>query len=164
MQLYLLRHGIAEDNFEGPDADRPLSKEGRHKLKEAIPAIGKLTEGVELIFSSPLLRARQTAELVAESLPARHEVRSVPELQPQVRPSTLLTLLAKLPLSASVLLVGHEPLMGFLAAALLGAAEGSLEFKKGALCAIECEHEPGYGAGKLLWFATPRQLRTLSFE
>ncbi len=162
MRLYLLRHGIASDAFNGPDAGRPLSKEGRAKLQQSLPAITQLIDGVELILSSPLVRAYETAELVAAALKPEQEVHLLPGLLPQTKIATLLASLTKIQAQAGMLLVGHEPQLNSLVAVLIGAQEMSLNFKKGALCCIECKHELKPGTGVLQWFSTSRQLRGLS--
>jgi phosphohistidine phosphatase len=162
MRLYLLRHAVASPRHNGADKDRSLTKEGRRKLHQAVPAMAELLEGVREIFSSPLLRSRQTAEVVAAGLNFKDKIQLVPVLKPHAPISAVLEMLSKIPRTASVLLVGHEPQLSRLAAALFCGAQGSLEFKKGALCAVDCERELGRGSGKLLWFLTPRQLRCLS--
>src|SRR5215470_13454393 len=85
IQLYLMRHGIAADLGEGgviKDADRPLTMEGRAKMKQAATGLRELELKFNLVLTSPLLRARQTAEAVAEVLDLQHRVKILESLAP----------------------------------------------------------------------------------
>ena len=172
IELYLMRHGIAADLGEGgvfQDSDRPLTMEGRAKMKQAAAGIRELGLKFNLILTSPLLRARQTAEVVAEVLDLQHRVKIIESLAPgraliegEGKHAELF-----LELGASqfdrALLVGHMPDLSEVASYLLaGNRNLNIEFKKGSLCAIEVASLPPRGPGLLLWIMTPKQLRLLA--
>jgi phosphohistidine phosphatase len=162
IELYLIRHAIAEQR--GPawpdDSKRPLTDEGVARMRRIVGGLGVLDVVMDVIFSSPYRRARQTADLLAEGLSPRPPVVEVPELAPSRRISDMLTALPVRPRHRSIALVGHEPSMGELAARLLKAHE-AVPFKKGAVCCIEVTALPPSTPGALRWFATPKMLRKL---
>src|SRR5262245_40574255 len=117
MKLYLLRHGIAAERGTGQhasDADRPLTAKGRRKLRRAAAAIRAMELSFDAILSSPLVRARQTAELVAKALHCRHRLELTDLLAPGADAAGLVRRLKQLK-PQSVLLVGHEPDLSLLA-------------------------------------------------
>jgi phosphohistidine phosphatase len=164
---YLVRHAIAEER--GPawpdDTLRPLSPEGVRRMEQAVRGLAALDVMVAQIVSSPLVRARQTADLLAKGLTRRSSglrpsaVVLLPELAPDVAPEVTMRALAATTDAASVALVGHEPDLGLLAAWLIGA-DRPIPFKKGAVCRIDVRAWPARaGRGELVWFAPPRLLR-----
>jgi phosphohistidine phosphatase len=165
--LYVVRHAIAEDRSEsGRDADRRLTREGVAKMR--LGALGLKRLGVEpqAIWSSPLPRAWETAEIVRDALAPALKVIAYPPLAPGGRSEALIAGLAAAAGARELILVGHEPDLGELASQLLtGAPHGfALAFKKGAACAIELAGLPPESAGTLAWFLTPKQLRALGGE
>src|ERR1035438_494590 len=122
MNLYILRHGIAvEPGTRGyeKDADRPLTPEGERKLSQIAEAMEALDLTFDLILSSPYLRARQTAEIVAEALKARKRLEFSDSLAPGGSTMKLVELLNCLtPPPQNVLLVGHEPYLSGLVSLL----------------------------------------------
>jgi phosphohistidine phosphatase len=161
IQLYLMRHGIAADLGEGgviKDADRPLTMEGRAKMKQA--AAGLREHG--------LLRARQTAEAVAEVLDLQHRVKIIESLAPgrafaagEGGHAEIFLELGAYQFDRA-LLVGHQPDLSELASYLLtGNRNLNIEFKKGSLCSIEVASLPPRGPALLRWMMTPRQLRMI---
>jgi phosphohistidine phosphatase len=161
-RLYLVRHAIAADR--GPeypdDAQRPLTAEGKEKMREI--AAGLVTLGLELdeILTSPFVRTRQTADLLAAAWKKPPPVTGLDALAVGGRTSAVLAALASSTASRSVALVGHMPGLGALAAELIGSTRG-LGFKKGAVACIAVERTTAPGAGTLLWFAPPRLLRLI---
>src|SRR5262245_43734150 len=108
MDIYIVRHGIAEEGSRGmSDEKRALTSEGRKKMKEAAGGFAKLGLGVERVFSSPLVRARQTAEILAA--PLQRAVEEMSELSPGYGPSDVLRALQHFSGLKSVMLVGHQP-------------------------------------------------------
>jgi phosphohistidine phosphatase len=164
MNVYMLRHAIAVERGTKhyPNDDRPLTKGGVRKMKEAAPGIRRIAGRVDVILSSPLVRAHDTAKIAAKALKYRHEILLRDELLPEASTTEILTYLRKFKESASVLLVGHEPLLGIVASALLGSETTAIEFKKGALCCISTPKLPSDTPGTLLWHLTPKQLRMLA--
>ncbi|MGH9161608.1 MAG: phosphohistidine phosphatase SixA [Vicinamibacteraceae bacterium] len=162
IELYLVRHAIAEQR--GPawpdDSKRPLTDEGIARMRRIVGGLAALDVVLDVIFSSPYVRARQTADLLAEGLSPRPPVVEVPELAPSRRIGDMLAALPVRPRHRSIALVGHEPSMGELAARLLKAHD-AVPFKKGAICCLEVTALPSTTPGVLRWFATPRMLRKL---
>lgn len=112
----------------------------------------------DLVLTSPLVRARQTADIVAAAFDAPPPVRQYVALAPDASPSELLDGLRRYSHHARVALVGHEPDLGALAARLIGAAQ-PLPFKKGAVCRIDVTTLPPSSPGTLRWFVSPAMLR-----
>ena len=142
MQIYVVRHAIAEDAGKAGagDARRALTLEGRKKMKDAAEGFAKLDPRIERIFSSPLVRALQTAEIVAKALKFAGEIDEMKELSPGYSPEEVLKRLQELRAVKSVVLAGHEPNCSELASCLLSSSDRiHLEFKKGAICLIESE-------------------------
>jgi phosphohistidine phosphatase len=172
MEIYILRHGIAADLGEGGvtrDADRPLTEEGCEKMQREAKGMRELGLKFDLIFTSPLLRTQQTAEAVAEVLNLKDKVIAIDALAPGR--AFVRGVNKKSPIFVELgahqferaLLVGHQPDMTEIASALLtGDRHLNVEFKKGALCAIEISGIPPLGPGLLRWLLTPRQLKLIA--
>jgi phosphohistidine phosphatase len=157
MRLYLLRHGIAEDGYPGlADFDRALTREGRVELARIARGLHRLKIAPDAILSSPLVRARQTAEIVAPAL--GREVGIVDRLASGADWEDFLNLLAQWNTASSLMLVGHEPDFSRAAALLVGAPEGSIVLKKAGLIRIDLQEAPWAGRGHLRWVLTPRHL------
>ena len=166
MNLYLLRHGIAaEPGVAGyePDSERPLTPRGEKRLRDAARAMEELDLSFDLILSSPFLRARQTAGIIAQNLRLRKKLAFSDDLTPGGNPRLLIQQLNQFrPEPEDILLVGHEPYLGKLVA-LLAAGNTSLEidFKKGGLCKLEAEFLLYGRCAKLVWLLTPRLMELL---
>ena len=121
MNLYLLRHAIAAASSAGGFADskRQLTPEGRTKLRRAAKGMKALELDFDLILSSPYLRARQTAEIVADLFESRSRLEFTEHLKPAARPEALVQALRRLEGPPDeVLLVGHEPFLSHLVSVL----------------------------------------------
>ena len=157
--LLLLRHGIAED--AGPatgyeDAPRALTDDGVARMRLAAAGIASLALGIQEIVSSPLVRCRQTGEIVAAALGLgldRDE-----RLRPGMDIDGVEDLLLERPDTQTVLLCGHQPDLSLLVAAL--TAGGAVEFRKGSLAVLEIE-APRRGGGRLRALYPPSALRIL---
>ncbi|MBK6765091.1 MAG: phosphohistidine phosphatase SixA [bacterium] len=164
MELILVRHGLAVKR-ETPgyiDAERPLTQEGIERMQKGARGLASLVDPPDMIVSSPLLRAQQTAEILAVALQCNHEVAEWEALLPDAPPSAILALLRKQDRSGkSVILVGHEPHLSRCAAHLIGSEPLSFQFKKGGAGAFEFPSRLAQGAAVLKWFLTPKQLRQL---
>ena len=164
MDCVLLRHGIAveRDEWEGPDGDRPLTECGAKRVAQAAVGLSRLDVQLTHVFSSPLIRAIETAKIVHRSLrvcPATHIVH---ELLPDAPPHRLLSILRKLPPESCVLCIGHEPQLGMAASVLLsGRVSASFPLKKAGACLIELSVSAKPGRGVLRWWLTPSQLRAI---
>ena len=164
-QIYIMRHGIAQERGHGGpgDAQRRLTPEGREKTREIAKGLTRVVFAVDWFVTSPLLRAVETAEIVRETLKLDAPFEKCDALQPGLKAPELMKFLCKRPERKRVLLVGHEPDLGFLAASLLGAGdEANLAFKKGGCCLIAVEQLPPRLPGELVWWLAPRVLRALA--
>jgi phosphohistidine phosphatase len=161
-ELYLIRHGVAEERGEAwpDDAKRPLSEEGMTRMRKSIRGLAGLDVTVDVILSSPLVRTKQTAEIVAAGLDPRPPIVVVESLAPGGAPAAILADLEKHARKARVGIVGHEPGIGELAARLIGSRH-AVQFKKGAICRIDVDDLPPAGPGELRWFLPPKFLRAL---
>jgi len=160
MKLYLVRHGIATQHL-GPnvksDAQRPLTDEGRAETKVVASALKRLGIKPDLIVTSPLVRALQTAEILHEVLSAKEKLQICDALAPAGVASNLYKFLRDCKSADDVFLVGHEPDMGRLAATLLWAGpELDIPFKKAGVCRIDVASMPPNAPGTLKWFITPK--------
>src|SRR5204863_10000066 len=108
-----------------------------------------------LIVTSPLVRAKQTAQILARGLRPRPPLKTSAALAPEQSPAKAAASLRDYRKARQIALVGHEPGLGELAAWLLGA-DTPLAFKKGGICRLEVPAVPGAGSAQLIWFATPR--------
>jgi len=160
--LYLVRHAIAADQGDDwpDDAKRPLTAKGISRMRDVVAGLDALEARVDLVLTSPLVRAKQTAELLAHGLKPSPPVETLAELAPGTSPAKIAEALAKHD-GRALALVGHEPGLGELAAWLVGSRT-PFEFKKGGVCRIEVQKLPPTGNGQLIWLATPKMLRALA--
>lgn len=157
MNLYLLRHGIAEEGGTGiEDADRSLTAEGRRKLRQVLTAACDAKVSLDLIVSSPLKRALQTAEVARRTLKYKGEILKTKALEPGGSVQQVWDEIRDYRDKGCIMLVGHNPLFSQLAAFLLGSADVQIDFKKGGLMKISFEHFPPVPRGILCWYITPK--------
>jgi phosphohistidine phosphatase len=161
-ELYLIRHGIAEGRGDAwpDDAKRPLTERGIARLKKEARGLGRLGVAFDVVLTSPLVRAKQTADAVASTFDPRPPIVVIDSLSPGGTYQAVLADLEKQSRRSRIALVGHEPGIGELAARLIGTRH-AIEFKKGAVCRIDFDTLPPAGPGALRWFITPRNLRAL---
>jgi phosphohistidine phosphatase len=143
------------------DLDRPLTREGIRKMVQAARGMKALGLSFDLILTSPLARARETAQIVAAGLRPRAPLKPLPALAPDGDPSAVALATSSLPEVRRLLLVGHEPALSRLAGFLvLGRDLGfPHEFKKGGMCRIDFAGAVRPGAGKLMYLLPPKVLR-----
>lgn len=154
MQLFLIRHGIAIDEVPGlTDEDRYLTDEGREKTAKVAALLGKQVGRIDRILTSPLVRAVQTAEIVALTMKCE-DVRVCKPLAPGGTLARVDAAIAEAFDAERVALVGHEPSMSTIAAHLLGLPSFPRPFKKAGVCALSLA-EPG-AVAKFAWFIVPR--------
>ena len=155
MQVFLLRHGIAEDpKSYGDDASRAITREGKKKVERVLFSAAHAGVRPELILTSPLQRARETAEIAAEVLAYEGEVETTATLGPGVPASEVWQLIRANRQRQSVLLVGHNPQLSELASTLIGAPGANLELRKGALMRIDFKTISARPNGILRWCLT----------
>ena len=158
MRIYILRHAIAEDSAKGGDEKRALTEEGSKKMRDAAAGFARLDPAIDLIYSSPLVRAIETAEIVARAIQYPRKVEILEELSPGHTPESVAQKLKSVKKAQGIILSGHEPNCGQLASFFIG--NGAVEFKKGALCMIETE-SCNPGSGTLIWHLSPQAMRLM---
>jgi phosphohistidine phosphatase len=162
LELYLIRHAVAAER--GPkwpdDTMRPLTPDGAAKFRKVVAGIAGFGVEIDIIFTSPLVRCRQTADLLAGGLPGKPRVHAIDALAPGGGHAAVIAELTRVARRPRFAIVGHEPDLGHLAAKLLGLKR-PIEFRKGAVCRIDLDGLPPGGLGELRWFAPPRMLRRL---
>ena len=167
MNILVVRHAIAEarEAFAKKDRDddlRPLTKKGMERMREGARGLRLVVDRTDILAHSPLVRARQTAEILARALEPGRTV-EVPELAPGGGPAAVTDWLQQMAPEASVCLVGHEPDLSELVAWLTcGRVAGNIELKKGSACLLNCPETPGRDSSILLWALAPRQMRLLA--
>ncbi|HEY0874276.1 MAG TPA: phosphohistidine phosphatase SixA [Vicinamibacterales bacterium] len=162
LELYLIRHGIAADRGEEfpDDSKRPLTSEGIASLRKEARALDELGVAIEHIITSPLVRAKQTADVFVQHLQTKPSLSISDALAPAGSPAAVVQDIVKQARKGRIALVGHEPNLGELAARLIGSRT-PLEFKKGGICRIDFDVLPPKGIGHLRWFVTPKMLRKI---
>jgi phosphohistidine phosphatase len=161
LQLYLLRHGVAVPHGTPgiPDDERPLTPEGESKMEDVARGIRRLRLGLDRIVTSPLPRARRTAEIVAEELDMEDRLEDSDVLRAGASASTIRDWLGTRT-EKRLMIVGHNPALTELLGLLIGVTTSPLPFelKKGGLAALESKE----GGGFLLdWLVTPKVIRRL---
>lgn len=157
MHLYFVRHGLAHwPSWPGNDDERPLNRDGQLMMEAVAQGLRRREVQPELILHSPLLRARQTAEIIAEALSRAELLREHRLLEPGFNPKALRELLHELEECGALMLVGHAPDMGEVVASLTGHAA---KFKEGTVAHVKVkEPEKKHLKGKLEWIATADEL------
>jgi phosphohistidine phosphatase len=161
-ELYLIRHGIAEERGEAwpDDAKRPLTEDGMARVRKSARGLARLGVAFDVILTSPLVRTQQTADAVASGFEVRPHIVAVDSLAPGGTYEAVLADLEKQTRRSRIALVGHEPGIGELAARLAGSRH-PFEFKKGAACRVDVDALPPLEPGQLRWFLTSRIMRSL---
>ena len=157
MDIFLLRHGIAEDpNPAEGDAARALTPEGRRRLREVLEVARRAEVKPSLILASPLKRAIQTAEIAAKTLDYKGEILRTRVLLPESIAEDVWQEIRGLRTEESLLLAGHEPLFSSVAAYLLGDPSVRVDFKKGGLMKLMVDSFPPLPRAVLGWYLTPK--------
>jgi phosphohistidine phosphatase len=166
MKLYIVRHAIADPHGSpgAKDEDRALTEEGIRKMHLAAAGLRRLDLIPDLILSSPLLRARQTAEILIEEFGKGMELKILPALAPSGMRRDLYASIASHGKNLnSLMLVGHQPSLGELAGEIIsGAGDCFIDFKKGGVCAIEITRFGNPPSGSLISLVTPSILRSIA--
>ena len=157
MELYLLRHGIAEDHAaSGRDADRALTDDGKKKIRKVLKRARKTGVNPALILSSPLKRAIESAEIAADELGYKSEIVRAKALLPDSTPQDVWNEIRAHRGEPSILLAGHEPLFSHTVASMLGSTRTMIEFRKGALVRIDFSAFGAEPRGLLQWMLAPK--------
>lgn len=166
MNLYIFRHGIAvAHGIPGinSDADRPLTPKGERKLRKIVRAMRRMKLSLDVIVSSPYVRAKQTAEIAAAGLKLQKKLSFSNDLIPSGNPRALIQHINELRAEPeNVMLVGHEPYLSrFIALLTSGNTDTSIELKKGGLCKMEIESLRYGRCATLCWLLTPKQMELM---
>lgn len=156
-KIYFLRHGKAAPRatWEGDDGLRPLTPEGEDLMRREAKGMRRLGLAPDVIVTSPLVRARQTAEIAAEALGALDRLVEDACLAHGFDRRCVERLAAEHPEAAELMVVGHEPEFSATIAELIGG--GDVDMKKGSLARVDVAG-PGLEDGVLAWLLTPSQL------
>lgn len=164
MLLVLFRHGPAGTSLpaRGPEDDkRPLTPRGVEKTRRAALGLARALDTDPHIYSSPLVRAKETADLLAATYVPMQHVEIMEALVPGQPMEEILARIAEIA-NGTVVLVGHEPGLGHLAGLLITGRQMTFPLKKAGACGIELSDKIAPGQGELKFLATPRMLRALS--
>lgn len=161
MKLYILRHGEAAEHGDPRyknDADRPLTPKGIQRTKALAHALRQLDVAFDVIFSSPLVRARETAEIIERGLRLHGRLELSEHLAPSGDVEKLVHQLNRVrPAPKNLLLVGHEPyLSGLVSLLCTGGSHLALTLKKGGLCRLDLETLHPARCASLEWLISPR--------
>ncbi len=160
MELYLFRHGIAEDVPAGrSDSSRALTPEGRERAAAVVRMARNAGVKPSLIASSPYVRAVQTAEIAAKEFNWKGDLLSLPSLVPHGTPQGVWSDIRDLRDEPAILLAGHEPLLSELAAYLLNSPSLMVDMKKSAMLRIDVASLGPAPGGVLRWMLTPALTR-----
>ncbi|MGD8707543.1 MAG: phosphohistidine phosphatase SixA [Nitrosopumilaceae archaeon] len=166
MELYILRHGKAQDHAQtiSGDAKRQLTETGKNELECIAKAMKNLQVEVDSIISSPLIRAKQTAEITLKHIKSKKKSISIwNELKPEIDVVKTIKKLTTLKPTSAVLLVGHEPHLTNLIGAIISSDSNSIDItlKKAGLVHIRCNPVKTKISGSLRSLITPKQLKKL---
>ena len=161
MQLLIIRHAIAVDRetTDLPDEERPLTRQGIRRFRSAARGLAKLVPRPDMLFTSPLRRARQTARIAARAWGGPDPVEAVSLAGGDLE--EVAETLTGFPAEAVVVIVGHEPQLSEMLARLLGRADAArVVFKKGGVALVDVPGRLEDG-GELIFFLPPRVLRRI---
>jgi len=159
MKIYLVRHAIAEDRMNDYDDDslRPLTENGKEKMRRIASGLKELGVEPDLIVSSPYIRASQTASILAKVLRHREELVYSDSLVPMGEPGDMIGEIHEKYSVDELMLVGHEPNLSALAGVLLaGDPDISINFKKGGICCLSVDDLHYDQKAVLEWLVTPK--------
>ncbi|HKP86058.1 MAG TPA: phosphohistidine phosphatase SixA [Blastocatellia bacterium] len=167
MELYVIRHAIAQplgQKNDFTDEKRVLTSEGRERMREAAKGLRKLGVMFDLVLTSPLARAVETAEIVADVLGlGKKEIEQTASLAPGAPVEELFAEIKRHNGAEAIALIGHQPDLGEVISSIAGCDLGlAIQLKKGGVCCINITETVPTLRGELMWLMTPRQLRSLA--
>lgn len=162
MELILVRHGIAADigGDIRTDRERPLTPDGRDETEQVARGLKRAGVKIDSLVSSPLVRARQTADIFADVYKLE-KPEICDALAPGIDSAAIFAFLKNMRKVECVALFGHEPDMGELMQILLGA-EFAVPFKKAGVCRVDVFDLPPTTGGILKWFLPPKLARHMA--
>lgn len=161
LELYIIRHGLAGISIQDKMADdeRPLEKKGKRIMKDVAKGLKKLKISFDIVLSSPLLRAKETAEIVNDYCGNTKKIKETELLSPGASFNDLIEFLNNLKDSKTVAIVGHEPFLSCFASYCLSKNNNSfINLKKGAVIKLEINEVIKPGECNLLWLMEPKHL------
>jgi phosphohistidine phosphatase len=163
MDLFFMRHAEAEPREHyAHDHQRPLTTQGRQHQQHMVQTLRPILQPLDHLLSSPLVRARQTADIVAAALAFSGHIEETAVLGTDCTVEAVLDLLQKYPRRARLLCVGHEPDMSRLSAVFLdGAGRSAMAFQPGTVIGLSFAGHPTPGGGTLRLFLRPAEVLTL---
>ncbi len=166
MDLYIVRHAIAVERgtpgYED-DSQRPLTDEGRKKMKKVVKGLRQLEVEPDLILTSPYVRARDTAEILASGLKLKDKIAFSDNLIPPGNFDRLVDEIIEKYSVDSLALVGHEPMLSSFAGFLMtGSPNSTIALKKGGVCLLSSEDFRQQRRATLQWLLTPAIMVELS--
>jgi phosphohistidine phosphatase len=167
MELYIIRHAIAQplgQKNEFTDEKRALTAEGRDRMREAAKGLRKLGVEFDVVLTSPLTRAVETAEIIADTFGlGKTEIEQTASLAPGASIDELFAEIKRRTGAESIALVGHQPDLGEIISCIAQGGDSlAIQFKKGSVCCINITETVPSLRGELVWLVTPRQLRLLA--
>lgn len=162
MNCMFVRHGIAvkPDEWEGEEENRPLTEKGKRRVRRIAEGLAALDCQPTHLFTSPFVRAYDTARLLRAVIGPTIKIETREELAVGAKPEQVVTFLRTLPSEAVVVCVGHEPQLGEVVSLLLcGKTLSNFPLKKGGVARIESEGHVNVGQGRLVWWLQPMQVR-----
>jgi phosphohistidine phosphatase len=164
MEIHLLRHAhaVPQEAWSGDETERPLTDAGLADTRAVARGLDRLGARFDLIVTSPYRRAVQTAEITALVIGHQGSVEECPALSPGLRLDNLSRFVAQFPGAERLLLVGHQPDLGHLALALLGAPRlPGLALPPAGCCRVDVSELPPSARGRLVWMLPPALLGIL---
>lgn len=162
MDLLILRHGEAGRHSLSPgDSKRSLTSEGKQEITDLSNGLKSLEIKLDHVFTSPLLRAKQTAEIVAKSLKYKGRIEEIDSLKPEGSRLEFYTILSKLKQDSVVLVVGHEPCLSEMISDAISQSGCRLNLKKAGMARIRVISTLPKIKGELRWLLTPKHLKKI---
>jgi phosphohistidine phosphatase len=163
MDLLVLRHGEAgtRSNLEG-DFKRLLTAEGKQEILEISNGLKTLDIELNHVITSPLLRAKQTAEIVAKSLKYKGKIKELDSLKPEGNKLELYSVLSEFKQDSTVLAVGHEPYLSEMISDAISQSGCRIDLKKGGLARMRILSTLPKIRGELRWLLTPKHLKKIA--
>lgn len=161
MDLFILRHGEAGQRSitSRNDSKRPLTINGKKEVEEISRGLKVLGIEFDYVLTSPLLRAKQTAEIVSKNVKCKNQIKDLDELKPEGNKLQLYNNLSGLKQDSTVLIVGHEPYLSELIGEAISESHCRVDLKKAGLARIRTTAILPKIQGELRWLLTPKHLK-----
>ncbi len=163
MEVFVLRHGEAVNrpSISTSDSKRQLTTRGKNELEEISEALKVLDIEFDYIFTSPLIRSKQTAEIIFKKIKSKNKIAELQDLKPEGNRLEFYNKLTTLKQDSRILIVGHEPYLSSLIGEVISQNKCKIDLKKGGLARIKIISLIPKVNGELKWLLTPRHLRKM---